>query len=143
MTIPGQFFQNDPVLKEVMRKHGLQWEHFVERDDGSVYLPCAAPDRPTIEMDTNGAISSLGIAWNVQHKEVRYDVDNDPPIVTVRDTQLPDATLVGLSGQKANAVIDLPGFDLIEIECAVLSSSFVGNPLDLRMSIKRQEGDYP
>tara|TARA_B100000929_G_scaffold214052_1_gene171015 strand:+ start:10295 stop:10726 length:432 start_codon:yes stop_codon:yes gene_type:complete len=135
MTMPGQFFQNDPVLKEVMRKHGLQWEDFVERDDESIYLPCARPDGPSIEMTTNGAVSSLGIYWYAGEKEVRYEVDNDPPIITVKNTQLPDATLTGLSGKKANAVIDLPGFDKITIECAVLSSSFVGNPLDLRMSI--------
>ena len=44
MTKPGQFFQIDPVLKEVMRKHGLPLEDFVERDE-SICLPCAGQDR--------------------------------------------------------------------------------------------------
>ena len=133
--IPGQFFKNDPVLQEVMHKHGLQWDDFVERDDESIYLPCAGPDQPSIEMTTNGTVSSLGIYWYASGKEVRYEVDNDSPIITVKNTQLPDVTLAGLSGKKANMVIDLPGFDKITIECAALNSSFVGDPLDLRMSI--------
>ena len=140
MNSPMDTIRNDHVLQEVMRKHGLHWDDFVARsDDDTLYLPCVDPQRPSIEIDYEWPEWSLKISWNLGGKVVRYDLEREGAIVTVKDTQLPDATLAGLSGKTANTVIELPGFDGLMIDIAVLSKAFVSDPLDLRMSVENAE----
>lgn len=143
MKTPDQIIRNDPVLMETMRRHDIGWSDITERADGTLYLSCAGPAEPAIEIDTERAEWSMSISWHVSGKEVRYDLERDGAIITVRDTQLPQATLSGLSGKRASCAIDMPGFDRLAVELAVLSNAFPGNPLDLRMSvhaIDEQEG---
>ena len=134
MMSPDQIVRNDPVLKEAMRKHGLQWSDLVEREDKSLYLPCTDPTRPAIEIDTEWVQWSMSVSWHVSGKEVRYSLDREGGIITVKNTQLPAATLAGLSGKPASVVMEMPGFDMVVIDQAVLSNAFAGDPLDLRMS---------
>tara|TARA_B100000378_G_scaffold36114_3_gene27124 strand:+ start:1269 stop:1706 length:438 start_codon:yes stop_codon:yes gene_type:complete len=130
-----QIVRNDPVLKEAMRKHGLQWSDFVEREDQSFYLARTSATSPHIEIDTEQVQWSMSVSWRVSGKEIRYDLDGEGGIITVKDTQLPATTLAGLSGKPASTLMDMPGFDMVVIDQAVLSSAFAGDPLDLRMSV--------
>ena len=135
MMTPDQIVRNDPVFQEAMRKHGLRWSDLVEREDKSLYLPCTDPTRPAIEIDTDWSPWSMRSYWHVSGKEIRDDLNAAGAIVTVKDTQLPEATLAGLSGKPASCAIDMPGFDRLTVELAVLSNAFTGDPLDLRMSV--------
>ena len=128
-------FRNDPVLKEVMRKHHLQWIDFVSRGDGTHYLPYSNNIRPAIEFTFTDQTVHMRVEWNAGGKRVRYEVDDEGAIITVTDTVLPDATLAGLSGKPASRVIAVTGFEDVVIEQAVLSRAFAGDPLDLRMSV--------
>ena len=77
----------------------------------------------------------MGAVEHVSGKEVRYSLDREGGIITVKNTQLPAATLAGLSGKPASVVMEMPGFDMVVIDQAVLSNAFAGDPLDLRMSV--------
>jgi len=146
MRGPERAFRNDPILQEVMRKHHLQWIDFVGRGDGTHYLPYSSNIRPAIEISLENSSAHLRIGWNVTGMRIRYEVDSEGAIITITDTVLPSTTLHGLSGEKASKVVEMPGFDRVVIEQAVLSKAFVSDPLDLRMSvhaIDEEEGAVP
>lgn len=135
MKDPERVFRNDPVLQEVMRRHHLQWIDFVGRGDGTHYLPYSSNIRPEIEFSFENSQAYFRIGWNVTGRRIRYEVGSEGSIITITDTVLPDATLHGLSGERASKVMEMPGFDRVVIEQAVLSKAFVSDPLDLRMSV--------
>ena len=92
MMSSDQIVRNDPVLKEVMRKHDLQWSAFIEREDKSLYLTCTgmitgeggrtAGAYWVIEIDTEQMQWSMSISWHVSGKSVRYDLDKEGAIIT-------------------------------------------------------------
>ena len=115
MNGPQRHYRNDPVLKEVMRKHHLQWYDFVSRGDNSYYLPYSNHIRPNILFDFYQVNQILSIDWKINNRKIEYSRDHDITRVVVHDVTLPDAYLATLAGKSANVVVDMPGFDHLNI----------------------------
>lgn len=138
--IPGQFFKNDPVLQEVMRKHGLQWDHFIQKKDGNHYIPGGDDCRPKITFSSHDARNYLCISWDNPETKVRYEINHDAIIISIEPAAFPEARLQVLPGMPASDVIEIPGFEQLIIE-EVMNRCLGESRLEFRMLVKaKREG---
>lgn len=127
--------ENDPVLREAMRLHGIaSYKDFEINEDDEIHV-IATRDAPAIRIANPDYPRGLGIIWHNMERPVRYEVDDEGAIVTIPDTVFPEAVLTALSGRPLSDVIKMPGAENMIIDQAVVSNAFPGNPLDLRMSL--------
>ena len=138
--IPGQFFKNDPVLQEVMRKYGLLWEDFVQKKDGNHYIPSGDDHRPEITFSSHDATYYLRISWDATETKVRYEINHDAIIISIEPAAFPEARLQVLPGIPASDVIEIPGFEQLVIE-EVMNRCLGESRLEFRMLVKaKREG---
>lgn len=138
--IPGQFFKNDPVLQEVMRKYGLLWEDFVQKKDGNHYIPSGDDHRPEITFSSHDARNYLCISWDNPETKVRYEINRDAITIRIGSVTFPEARLQTLPGMTASNVTKIPGFEQLVIEEAI--NKYLGEErLEFRMRAKIKEGE--
>ena len=131
----------DPVLAKALAAREIESLDDIERtEEGGVFLHPTF-DLPLIDIDMLSYPTWLRITWRVAGREVRYELDPQGAIITIADTQFPDAALHSFKGKRASHIIDLPGFECLLVDEAVLSSAFVSDPLDLRMSVVPRDSD--
>ena len=69
-------------------------------------------------------------------KAIRYELDEQGGIITVENTELPEAVLQGMAGKPLMEVVGVPGGETMRVVTAVNSKAFVSDPLDLRIQIE-------